>query len=259
MPQNHEPSLTQISPAAQRTILLYSVLAGLCPLIPIPFLDSMVLGLISRRMIRVLLSIKGLSASKANIHRLSRERAGCSLGWLYSVFLAPVKKLIRTLVFVLAFKDCVDAASRWLHRGYLVSVALERGHLDEEALSRTNGVWPVTLAIEESIMKIDTSPINQLVWQAFTQSRSLLRTAARDLARRLRRVRGDGAAATEAVDAAAHAEEEVLSSIIEELSTGFWAMTGYLSTLEALFIEHLPKTTARMLTKSDAEAGTHPP
>ena len=84
-----------------------------------------------------------------------------------SVALAPVKKLIRTLVFVLAFKDCVDAASRWLHRGYLVAVALENGHLDEEALARTDGVWPVTLAIEESIMKIDTSPINQLVWQAF--------------------------------------------------------------------------------------------
>ena len=126
-------------------------------------------------------------------------------------------------------------------------------------MSRSIVVWQVTLAIEESIMKIDTSPINQLVSRVFAQRRSLLRAAARDLARRLRRVRGDGAAATEAVAAAAHAEEEALSSIIEELSTGFWAMTGYLSTLEALFIEQLPQTTARMLTKSDAGADTHPP
>lgn len=259
MPQNHDPPLTEISPSAQRTILLYSVLAGLCPLIPVPFLDGIVLGLINRRMIRVLLGLKGLSASDTNVQRLSRERAGCTLSWLYSVALAPVKKLVRTLVFVLAFKDCVDAASRWLHRGYLVAVALEKGHLDEETLARPDGVWPVALAIEESIMKIDTSPINQLVWQAFTQSRSLLRTAARDLARRLRRVRGEGAAATEAVEAAAQAEGHTLSSVIDEISSGFWAMTGYLSQLEALFSERLPQTTSRMLTRADAGGGTHPP
>lgn len=242
---------TAISPAAQRTVLTYSVLIGLCPLIPVPFLDEFVLGVISRRMIRTLLGLHELSSSEDNIQRLSRERVGCPLGCLYSLLLAPIKKMVRTLVFVLAFKDCVDAASRWLHRGFLLSVALEKEVLSADQLGKKEGVWPVALAIEEAIITIDTSPINQMVLQVFSHSRALLRSTARDLYRRVRPHRRSDAAA-EVIAEVADDEKQALSSVVEELSDAFWAKRDYLSVLEATFWQKLEQTTARMQVSDDA-------
>lgn len=250
----NEPPATQISASAQRIVLLYSVLVGLCPLIPVPFLDEFAKGLLTRRMARALLAEHGLTTSNTQIQRLTRERAGCGLGCLSSLLLYPFKKMIRTLVFVLAFKDCVDVASRWLHRGYLVAVSLERGTLDADALAREKGVWPVTLAIEETLMAQDTSPINQLVRQVFTHSPALLRATARDLARRLRPARAARTDTTEVVAEAAAAESEALSAVLAELSEAFWSQTRYLADLEARFNTHLEQTTARMLPEPPKES-----
>jgi hypothetical protein len=247
MAQHDEPSMTSISQTAQRTVMLYSVLAGLCKLIPIPFLDDFVLALVSRRMIRVLLAQGGLSTSEASVQRLTRERTGCPLGCLYTLIFAPLKKIVRSLVFVFAFRDCVDLASRWLHRGYLVASSVERGLLGEAELAEKEGGWPVALAIEETLLAQDTSPINQLVRQSFTHSRKLLRAAARDLARRLRPARTSATETTEeAVAAAAAVEGEALSAILAELSEAFWSQQRYLADLEARFDEKLVETTRRM-------------
>jgi len=248
MATDNEPLRTPISAEAQRIVLLYAVLAGLTRLIPIPWLDDITLGVVSRRMVRVLLAERGLTASAPQVNRLSRERVGCPLSILWALLIAPLKKLVRTVVFVLAFKTCVDLSARWLHRGYLLAVAIASGRLDTEALARDGGVWPVALAIEESIIGKDTSPINQLVRSIFTVSPALLRKAARDLGRLVRPNRRSEDTAAEALAAAEHDEEEALSTILKPLSDGFWSQDAYLAELEALFFERLEQTSARMLS-----------
>ncbi|MEL6345276.1 MAG: hypothetical protein AAFV53_19375 [Myxococcota bacterium] len=240
-----------LTTASQRILLLYSLLAGLSTLIPVPFLDDFAKGLITRRMMRQLLATGDLPVSESHVTALSRERIGCPLRYLYLLIWYPIKKLIRTVVFVLAFKTCIDVASHWLHRGYLVAAAVERGHLTPDTLARPDGAWPTALAIEEAVSETDTSPVDALLKQIFVGSRDLLWAASRDLSRRLRAGRRAGSAES-ALEAAETAEADALGQVLAEMAVALRAQLQHLQLLEARYMQKLPITTARMTQTQDA-------
>jgi|GEM_PF-444257 len=119
-----------VRPSWFRQVTFHSLLAGLCPLIPIPFLDDRVLAGVRRKMVRDLAAERGLTGSLA----LDRERVdvlagtrgesrGC-LGWIgwiaFSLTLRLLAKLFRKILIIFAVKESVDTASRVFHEGYLL-------------------------------------------------------------------------------------------------------------------------------------------
>jgi len=119
-----------VRPSWFRQVTFHSLLAGLCPLIPIPFLDDRVLTGVRRKMVRDLAAERGLTGPLA----LDRERVdvlagtrgesrGC-LGWIgwiaFSLTLRLLAKLFRKILIIFAVKESVDTASRVFHEGYLL-------------------------------------------------------------------------------------------------------------------------------------------
>lgn len=154
---------TALAEDTRSPLILYSVMAGLCPLIPVPFLDDMILGYVTRRMTHKLLGSYGLTPTDAQVKQLTRERAGCPLGCLHGMVLYPIKKVLKKILFFLAFKTCIEVASRWFHRGYLLAIATQRGLLTAQTLRSEAALWPLVLAIEETLIETDTSPISSIV------------------------------------------------------------------------------------------------
>lgn len=116
----------RISPTDLRIVVAHSAIAGLCPLIPLPYVDDLLVRRITRRMHRRLFAAHGHELTRPGAAALTA--AGPS-GWLRgaatSVALFPIKRVIRKLVVVLAIKDCGDTAAAVFHDGWLVASLLE--------------------------------------------------------------------------------------------------------------------------------------
>jgi len=234
----------------RQTLILYSTLAGLCKFIPIPFVDDIIQGFVVRRMLQQILALHGIEADSTDLERLTRERSGCSLGCLYTLFLYPIKKILKKILFFLAFKDFADESSKWFHRGYLVQFGAQTGHITQRTLSDEHLLWPVTLAIEETCAATDTKRFTHLLRRVFSGSRASLRMAARRLWRAVgaERKQSDKAAAEAAVGLAlqkVETEHAELDSTLEAFSAEVWKESEHLLALEETFIEKIAETTKR--------------
>lgn len=230
-------ALPPLPPATRRTILLYSVLCGLCPLIPLPLLDDWAQALLARRMARALLTEAGLPAPRAALLHLTRERAGCGPGFLLAPVLWPIRKLLRKVLFFLSFKACVDVAVAWLHRGWLLGRVLQRRELHAAALVPASGVWPVVLAMEEALQGTRKKPITAIVRRTFRGSRRLLLGLAGRLARALGGSRREEEAAEQAVSALQAREADLLDGLLATLEAEVWADADYWAAIEARYVE----------------------
>ena len=206
------------------TLVLYSTLAGMCKLIPLPFIDDIIQGVVIRRMLNQLLAHHNCEADSVALDRLTRERTGCPLGCLYSLVLYPIKKILKKVLFFLSFKDFVDESSKWFHRGYLVQFAAQSALLTARELSDEHRLWPVALAIEETCAETDTTQFMELLQRVFSGSQASLRHAARQLWKVGRTARK--AAVPEAAVGAALEQVESdpgeLGSVLEAFSTEVW-------------------------------------
>jgi hypothetical protein len=224
---------------------LYSTLGGLCPLIPIPFVDDIVMRAIRRRYLGGMFEKQGLALSGDQLDVVARmPDSGCFLGCVYTVLIYPIRKIFRKVFFFLSIKDSIDIASRLFHRGILVHRAIEDGILNETALSKGDlqAVTRVQSAIEVTLDEIDTRPINQMLRKVFADSRHWMRKAAGGIwrgARAERKKIGNDAAVGKAVDSLEGAEGQKLDSLAEELSQAIWAQKGYVEALEGRFLKTL--------------------
>ena len=238
----------------RQTLVLYSTLAGLCKFIPIPFIDDIIQGFVVRRMVRQLLAHHDIEADDAALDRLTRERSGCPLGCLYTLVLYPIKKILKKILFFLAFKDFVDESSKWFHRGYLIQYAAQSGMITQRTLAGEHGLWPAALAIEETCAETDTKQFTRLLRRAVSGSRVSLRLASRKLWRLVgaERKRED---AEEAVGTALEKVEEEhseLDSTLEAFSVEIWKESDHLISLEQRFVEKI-KVTAERYQKGRVE------
>ncbi|MEL6181819.1 MAG: hypothetical protein AAFS10_22860, partial [Myxococcota bacterium] len=123
------------SDKGMEAILFSAVLGGLCPLIPIPFLDDLIIGTVRRNMVRAIMKRANLKPTDDQVAMLTHnERGGCLMGCLTFVVIYPLKKIFRKLVYILAVKDCSDVASELFHEGMLLRYALRRGLITTEHL-----------------------------------------------------------------------------------------------------------------------------
>lgn len=228
-----------------RSVFFYAVLGGLCPLIPIPFLDDLIIGVIRRNMVRAILGRAGLKPTDDQVATLTHEdRGGCLMGCLTMVVVYPLKKIFRKIVYVLAVKDCADVASKLLHEGLLLRYAIASGLITTEHLHRYQHprLEHVRAATVAACEEIDTRPINQLLRRLFSSSKGLMTDAARMLGSSIKARRSkprDAEAVSEAIDAVEGAERDKLEGQVDQLDSELKEQAAYFKHLEGLFDRHL--------------------
>jgi hypothetical protein len=212
------------------------VLAGLCPLIPVPFLDDRALAAVKRRMTAELARARGVPLTPLQVDYLAgtwRAPRGCVERVARTALALTVKlaaKLFRKVVIVLAVKEAVDEASRAFHEGYLLHLLFDPEQPATRALAGDHDAWRARWAIERAVAEVDPRPVNQALKRAFRGSRRLLRRGSRVLERATRAGAG----------AAAEAEEErLLGGLLDRLAGELWRQRGYLAGLEARFLRWL--------------------
>ena len=131
----------RIPSAELRRIVFYSLLTGLCPLIPLPFLDDWVRDVLRRRLAVELAGEHGLELADGDVRILAsgdhpRTLGGCLLGCvtaavigLVKVVLKIVRKLYREVLFFLTIRQCVITFSHTFHEAYMMRHALALGAL----------------------------------------------------------------------------------------------------------------------------------
>ena len=231
---------------ALRRVLWYGLLAGLCPLIPIPFIDDVIIKTLRKRMIDGQLRRAGLEPARTQVNLFTHEAAeirllGCLLGAAWVV----VKKVFRKLIYVFAIKDCVDNASRVVHHGWLVHYALHSGALGAHTFEAGNDeIKRVRNAMLQTCDQLDPRPLNQALSRLFRGSRSLIKGAASSVGKVLRAGgadRHDAATLDGALDGLDQRDVGELERILDRMVQSMGAQRGYLLEMEKTFDEALER------------------
>jgi hypothetical protein len=116
-----------------RSVVVVGLLAGLTPLIPFAFVDRFVRRLLLRQLYQKVAAEQGRQLPPAALAHLTRIRVNLVEGCLMAVLWWPIKKLIRTVIYFLTVKDCLDEVADATMRGHMVHEALRLGLLPAEA------------------------------------------------------------------------------------------------------------------------------
>jgi hypothetical protein len=231
-----------------RRLTFYSVLGGLCPLIPVPFVDDWALEQVQRRMFSEVSRREGLELSDREVRILAggedTERRGC-LGtavWLLRETAGAILgKLFRTVLYFLTIRRSVRRAAETLHLGYLVAHAARLGALsrDDRSEDRARIVRAAALEIQK---EMDSRPIHRTLTRDFRQSLSLLLQVAALFGRFIPRRKSRRAPAAETLAGQGEAfkqAEGLLGGFTDRLAADLWGNRAYFAELERSLESHL--------------------
>lgn len=224
---------------AFRQVTFYGVVSGLCPLIPVPFLDDWVLHRVRERMVRDLAGRQGADLSEEEVATLAGAGEGfrfpgcfATLGWvLRKVVLKLIKKIFRKVIYILAVREGLHVATDTFHEGFLLLEAFRRrgSEGDFDALR-------VRAAVRETLAELDLQPTRRTIRRAATGSRDLLlqgATALTDFLRGRRESR---------VDEAIETEEEILGGFVDRLAASLWGDREHFEEARRIFAHRLRST-----------------
>lgn len=165
----------EISDEALAAVAGYSALAGLCPLIPIPFVDDFIMVRIHRRLCWVLFSKHNIPLSDKGAKALTDSPSNLLGGVFRKLFLWPIKKLITKLVYFLAVKACADVAADMFNEGWLLARVLEQNYVPEDLLRRGDiaTLKRLRTAIIKAREAVDPSATQAVMKSAFGVGREL--------------------------------------------------------------------------------------
>lgn len=248
------PATRTIRPIWFRQVTFHSVLAGLCPIIPVPFLDDRILAAVRRKMVRELAAERGveLDAGRTDVLAGTRgERRGCVGGGLWLLFSLTVRlfgKLFRKILILFAVKESVDTASRVFHEGYLLHLALDWAPAWQSADGRpavdAERAEALRRTMEVTVAEVDPRPLEQALRRVFRGSRGLLRRGARVLASERDPLPGGSGGSVGPAGSAGQGlpeseERRLLGGLVDRLTAELWEQRGYLATLEERFRHNL--------------------
>ncbi len=217
-----------ISPRSLRIIAAHSALAGVCPLIPLPYVDDLVIRRITRRMCSALYEAHDLHLTPSGERVLTAAPSVWRRGAATSAALFPMRKLLRKVAYLLAIKDCSDVASSVFHDGWLLAHLLEHGqHGRGPSLEDTRYLQKVRKAMLRTYKDVDPAPLRRALLGAFLGARVGVEHAVQAVQRR----RGDKAAPVES-----NKEVEPVASRMQAAAMGQWQ---YLDLLERRFRRQL--------------------
>lgn len=164
----------------QLLILTHAVLAGLTPLIPIPFLDDLVKTYFLRNLVNALAKTYQLELSAAEIATLADDRSdGWMTGCLNWLLLYPIKRLLKKVLFVLEWQRAIDIVTHTYYFGYLLNQVFKRGAYRPGDPAQANRLRS---AIEQARRGANTGFVRRVVQANFNQSKQLIVDAVQQLA-----------------------------------------------------------------------------
>jgi len=234
MTEELQPRPHEASPGFHR-LTFYSLLTGLTPIIPLPFVDDWTRDLVRRRLTAEIGRQHGQELDSASVKVLALGQkplsaGGClrsaTSGCVFGVVGYLIKKFFRKIIIFLLVKDCVDTFSKTFHQGYLLHHALVVGAPVSGESER------IRSAIEEVTSEVDPRPVEQLARRTFRGSWGLLRRASRHLARVTKPLR-QHAEEDEVYDRADLEDEEPrVAGVVDQLAEDLESQTSYLRELE---------------------------
>jgi hypothetical protein len=232
-----------------RRLTFFSVLAGLCPLIPMPFVDDWAIGLIRRRMVRELGESRDLDLAEDEVRLLAGTGERRWPGLLKGTALAVrrgvgkiVGKIFKTAFYVLLLREGVHRAVETFVEGYLLLYATGLPQALRPA-SRTNEtVQAIRAAVVSTMKEADVTAIHKAIGRSFQGSFGLLSEAAAKLGSLLTvfRSRQEPEGAPEE-GVPLQEEEEILGGFVDRLAGTLWGDQEYFESLERAFDERLAR------------------
>jgi hypothetical protein len=219
-----------------RAVVWDSMLGALCPLLPIPFVDDLLLARMRRRMVERIAGRWQVALQPAQLALLAGGRRRGVLRFLLKAAIYPVKEVVRKVLYFLAVKDAVDTFSLLFHQGYLLHAALSRGALGRGGPTDDARVAATATAVHGALAATNTRPLRRLLVGVLRNSRELLRATVRWLASRLGGRRDAAPAMTAVADQGATRQQlgsPEAEQLLDRLLLALWGERGYLEQLDA--------------------------
>lgn len=160
MPENRAPT-----PASYETPVGAAVLAALAVLLPVPFIDDLMVGWLRRKLVRAQLLRREIRLEERQTRLLLARPGGCLVGVFLAVVLYPIRKIFRKIFYIFTMKAAADTAARVIVESTLLEISLDRGLISasasDAALARLN------LALRFSLVRLDRSPVMSALWGAW--------------------------------------------------------------------------------------------
>lgn len=242
--QKEEAGLEEADYPQFRRLTFYSVLGGLCPLIPVPFVDDWALGRIHRAMIRELGESRRLHLTEPEVRILAGSAEGRWPGFFGAVFWAirkvvvkVFKKVFRTVFYFLAVREGVRWASATFDQGYLLNYAARRNAAGLKSPGHTEAqVRAVREALKGTLQEVNDRPVHRAIGRAFRRSGGLLQRAAIQLAGILgRRPERPGQIPEREEPIPVEKEEELIGGLVDRIAQTLWNDRNALDELETTF------------------------
>jgi hypothetical protein len=251
-PDPLEPPVDADFPGFRR-LTFFSVLGGLCPLLPSAVGEAPAFEAVCRRMVTELGGSRSLALAPEEVRTLAAHpveeasasgRAGALLQSLQHFLRRPFPGLaVRSGV-----RRSVLRSIQTFGRGYLLLHAAGLEMADLHPPDRTEAkVRQVRAAIEATLRAADERPLEKAIAPAYRRSSALLLRAADLLAGFLRRSTGgslggpEGPAGIAAGSGALAAEGKILGPLVDQIATALWNDREGLAGLERAFEAHLAR------------------
>lgn len=232
-----------------RRLTFYSVLAGLFPLIPLPFVDDWAIGLIRRRMMRELGESRDLDLTEEEVRLLAgtgeRRWPGLLKGTAMLVRRGVGKvvgKMFKTVFYALLLREGIHRAVETFVEGYLLLYAAGLPQALRPAGRTPERVRAVRAAVVSTLKEADVAAIHKAVGRSFQGSFGLLSEAAVKLGTLLTGFRSrQTAAGASDEEVPLQEEEEILGGFVDRLAGTLWGDQEYFESLERAFDERLAR------------------
>ncbi|HKI06664.1 MAG TPA: hypothetical protein VKK31_32100 [Thermoanaerobaculia bacterium] len=231
---------------AFRRLTFFSVIGGLCPLIPVPFMDDWALEQVQRRMIGEIGRDEGLGWSPQEVKVLAGGEEDVRMGCLgrtvwavREVAGAILGKLFRTVFYFLTIRRSARRSAETLQLGYLVLHAARLPQTDRPA------DWASTVrgAVAAALAEVDAGPVYRTLARDFRRSLSLLVQAAslfRRFLPRRRQKKSGGLPEGEVF----REEEKLLGGFVDRLAADLWGNRAYFAELETALERNLTNVSS---------------
>jgi uncharacterized protein (DUF697 family) len=203
------PDRPGLTDAAWRELLARAALfTGLATLVPVPFLDDLLVDRTREHLVGSLLRAHGRGAATRRVQALWAG-SGCfstCLGWPFKLVLWPLKKLLKTVFFVLALRSAALQVGRTLALGRAVERRLQAGAFADAPVPAAGAADPLALealqvraALDRAYAGIDRVVLVRAFEATLRGARHVPRLVRAAMRRLLRRGVTDEAAAVAAL------------------------------------------------------------
>ena len=187
MSETPSPTPAPTAASARASITTSAIMAGICALSPVPFIDDLFIGAIRRHAVRRIFRARGKELTWGQARALTRSNRNVVLGCLLGVVVYPIRKIFRKVFYIFTVKEAVEVATRLLHQGRLVEHALAAGSLSVDELGTSKEpLARLNLTIQQTCGEANTDSIVRIFETSFAGGRAFLRSLGRRAVRILR-------------------------------------------------------------------------